>query len=93
VRGEQRLGSKEVRTSMSRQPDRSRSRRIVLTVALFAFIVSAPGDDECEETSPLAVTGVLAAAGLLPRVIGVAGRVLVLLAQPDEAVRPTCPAR
>jgi hypothetical protein len=78
---------------MSRQPDRSRSRRVVLAVVLFAFIVSAPGDDECGETSPLAFSGVLAAAGLLPRVVGVAGRVLVLLAQPGKAVRPTCPAR
>ena len=77
---------------MSRQPDRSRSRRIVLAVVLFAFIVSATSDDECGETSPLAVTGVLAAAGLLPRLIGVAGRVLVLTAQPGKAIRPPCPA-
>ena len=78
---------------MSRQPDRSRSRRIVLAVVLFAFLVSATGDDEeCEETSPLMVTGVLAAAGLLPRLVGVAGRVLVLIAHPGEAIRPPCPA-
>ncbi|MDX8141767.1 hypothetical protein SK854_06575 [Lentzea sp. BCCO 10_0061] len=78
---------------MSRQPDRSRSRRIVLAVVLFAFIVAAPGDDdECGETSPVAVTGVLAAAGLLPRLVGVAGRALVLLAQPGKAFRPPCPA-
>ncbi|WP_258949869.1 hypothetical protein [Lentzea californiensis] len=78
---------------MSRQPDRSRSRRIVLAVVLFAFIVSATGDDECGQESPLAVTGVLAAAGLLPRVIGVAGRVLVVISQPGKAIRPPCPAK
>ena len=79
---------------MSRQPDRSRSRRIVLAVVLFAFILAAPGgDDECGDSSPLEVTGVLAAAGLLPRVIGVAGRVLVLIAQPGKAIRPPCVAK
>ncbi|MEU3647297.1 hypothetical protein AB0E59_28215 [Lentzea sp. NPDC034063] len=78
---------------MSRQPDRSRSRRIVLAVALFAFILAAPGDDDCGETSPLVVTGVLAAAGLLPRLVGVAGRALVLTAQPGKAIRPPCPAQ
>lgn len=77
---------------MSRQPDRSRSRRIVLAVVLFAFIVSATGDDDCGETSPLVVTGVLAAAGLLPRLVGVAGRALVLTAQPGKAIRPPCAA-
>ncbi|MCX2946902.1 hypothetical protein [Lentzea sp. NEAU-D7] len=79
---------------MSRQPDRSRSRRIVLAVVLFAFIVSAPDDeDPCEKSSSLEVTGVLAAAGLLPRLIGTAGRALVLISQPGRAVRPPCTAK
>lgn len=77
---------------MSRQPDRSRSRRIVLAVVLFAFVVSSTDDDKCAETSPLEVTGVLAAAGLLPRLVGVAGRVLVLISHPGRVIRPLCPA-
>ena len=34
----------------------------------------------------------LAAAGLLPRLVGVAGRALVLTAQPGKAIRPPCAA-
>ncbi|MFI6094927.1 hypothetical protein ACIA8G_05200 [Lentzea sp. NPDC051213] len=78
---------------MSRQPDRSRSRRIVLAVVLFSFLVAGTGDDECGQTSPLAVTGVLAAVGLLPRLVGLAGRALVMMSHPGKTVRPTCPAK
>ncbi|MDX8050780.1 hypothetical protein SK571_15430 [Lentzea sp. BCCO 10_0798] len=78
---------------MSRQPDRSRSRRIVLAVVLFAFIISPTGDDKCEKSSPAEVTGVLAAAALLPRLIGTAGRALVLISHPSRAVRPPCTAK
>ncbi|MGW6442755.1 hypothetical protein [Lentzea sp. NPDC055074] len=80
---------------MSRQPDRSRSRRIVLAVAMFAFIISSTNedDDKCEKSSSFEITGVLAAAGLLPRLIGTAGRALVLIAQPGRAIRPPCTAK
>ncbi|GAB2809919.1 hypothetical protein [Lentzea nigeriaca] len=73
---------------MSRQPDRSRSRRIVFAVAVFiAVVVSGTGDD-CE---PSSTTGVIATLSLLPRLMGVIGRGLWLLSARDKANESACP--
>ncbi|GGU17676.1 hypothetical protein [Lentzea flava] len=67
---------------MSRQPDRSRSRRIVFAVAVFiAVVVSGTGDD-CE---PSGTTGVIATLALLPRLMGLVGRGLWLISAPGRA--------
>lgn len=73
---------------MSRQPDRSRSRRIVFAVAVFLAVVVAGSDDDC---APPSTTETLAALSLLPRLMGLLGRGLVLIAVPDKAIRSECP--
>ena len=71
---------------MSRQPDRSRSRRVVLAVAVFLAVVVTSGDETCEPP-----TGVLATLTLLPRLMGALGRGLVLISLPDKAFESGCP--
>ena len=72
---------------MSRQPDRSRSRRIVLTVAVFLTVVVTSSDDG--DCSP--PTGALATLTLLPRLMGALGRGLVLVSLPDKEIEVKCP--
>lgn len=73
---------------MSRQPDRSRSRRVVIVVAVFlAVVVSGGGERDCE---PPGQTGTLAVLSLLPRLMGFAGRALWLLSVPDKANGSEC---
>ena len=71
---------------MSRQPDRSRSRRIVMAVAVFLTVVVTSPDDDCKPP-----TGALAALSLLPRLMGVLGRGLVLISLPDKDIESACP--
>lgn len=73
---------------MSRQPDRSRSRRIVLAVALFLGVVIAGEGRDC---APTGTTGVLAALSLLPRLVGALGRGLVLISLPGKQLEAECP--
>jgi len=78
---------------MSRQPDRSRSRRIVLAVLLFLLVVTATRDEECGRRAPLATATALATVGLLPKLSAVFLRALVLVSQPGKANEARCPAR
>jgi hypothetical protein len=71
---------------LSRQPDRSRSRRIVLAVAVFLTVVVTSSDDDCSPP-----TGALATLTLLPRLMGALGRGLVLVSLPDKEIEPRCP--
>jgi len=72
---------------LSRQPDRSRSRRVVFAVAVFLAVV-VTGHDDC---TPPSSTGALATLTLLPRLLGALGRGLVLISFPDKAIEAGCP--
>ncbi|NKE61496.1 hypothetical protein FXN61_33940 [Lentzea sp. PSKA42] len=74
---------------MSRQPDRSRSRRIVLVVAVFLAVVVTGSGEDC---APSSSTGALAALSLLPRLMGVLGRGLWLISAPGKANASECPS-
>lgn len=71
---------------MSRQPDRSRSRRIVMAVAVFLALVVTSPDEDCKPP-----TGVMAALSLLPRLMGLLGRGLVLISLSDKDIESACP--
>ncbi|MFS8099021.1 hypothetical protein LFM09_18005 [Lentzea alba] len=71
---------------MSRQPDRSRSRRIVLAVAVFMAVVVTGDDEDCAPPS-----GTLATLTLLPRLMGALGRGVVLISLPGKAIDSECP--
>lgn len=73
---------------MSRQPDRSRSRRIVFVVAVFLAVVVTGGDGDC---APSSTTGTLATLSLLPRLMGVLGRGLWLISVSGKANESECP--
>jgi hypothetical protein len=73
---------------LSRQPDRSRSRRIVLTVAVFLAVVVTGGGEDC---GPTGETGALATLSLLPRLMGVVGRGLWLISVSGKANESACP--
>ena len=73
---------------MSRQPDRSRSRRIVFAVAVFLAVVVAGSDDDC---APPSTTETLAVLTLLPRLVGLLGRGLVLITASGKANESACP--
>lgn len=81
------VGGEEVIVQMSRQPNRSRSRRIVLAVALFLGVVVTTGDQDCAQPS---TTGVLATLSLLPRLMGALGRGLVLISLPGKEIEGEC---
>ncbi|MEV6237728.1 hypothetical protein [Lentzea sp. NPDC051838] len=70
---------------MSRQPNRSRSRRIVLAVAV-CLALAVTSDDDC--TPP---TGTFAALSLLPRLMGAFARGLVLISLSDKDIEAECP--
>lgn len=76
---------------MSRQPNRSRSRRIVLAVVLFLLVVPTARDGQCGRRAPLATAAALATTGLLPRLLGAVGRALVLTSQPGKENESSCP--
>ena len=71
---------------MSRQPDRSRSRRVVLAVAVFFAVFVTSGDEHCGPP-----TGTFAALSLLPRLMGVFARGLVLISMIDKDIESECP--
>ena len=71
---------------MSRRPDRSRSRRIVLAVAVFLAVFVTSGDERCGPP-----TGTFAALSLLPRLMGLLGRGLVLISLADKDIESACP--
>ncbi|TWP47579.1 hypothetical protein FKR81_31980 [Lentzea tibetensis] len=77
---------------MSRQPDRRRSRRVVLVCLTLMLIASTADDDPCE-----ADTGVLAAAVLaplgVPRLLAPFVRALLFLSKPFDATEPHCAVR
>jgi hypothetical protein len=73
---------------LSRRPDRSRSRRIVFAVAVFLAVVVTGNDDNC---GPPSTTQALATLSLLPRLMGVLGRGVVLIAIPDHTHESGCP--
>ena len=73
---------------MSRRPDRSRSRRIVLVVAVFLAVVASGGAGDC---APSGETGALATLSLLPRLLGVLGRGLWLISVTGKADEGACP--
>lgn len=73
---------------MSRQPDRSRSRRIVFAVAVVLAVVVSGGGEDC---APPAETGAIATLSLLPRLMGVLGRGLWLISVSGKANEPECP--
>ena len=73
---------------MSRRPDRSRSRRIVLVVAVFLAVVVSAGGADC---APSGETGALATLSLLPRLLGVLGRGLWLVSVSGKADEGECP--
>jgi hypothetical protein len=72
---------------LSRQHDRSRSRRIVLVAAVFLAVVVTGGGEDCP---PSRTTGVLATLSLLPRLLGVVGRGLWLISVSDKANESGC---
>lgn len=73
---------------MSRQPDRSRSRRIVFVVAVFLAVVVTGTEEDC---APSGTTGALATLSLLPRLMGVLGRGLWLVSVSGKANESECP--
>jgi predicted RNA-binding protein with EMAP domain len=70
---------------LSRRPDRSRSRRIVLVVAVFLAVVVSTGSEDCVPS------GETAALALLPRFLGVLGRGLWLISVSGKANEGECP--
>lgn len=74
---------------MSRQPDRRRSRRVVLVCLTLMLIASTADDDPCE-----ADTGVLAAVMLaplgVPRLLAPFVRVFLFLSKPFDATEQHC---
>lgn len=74
---------------MSRRPDRSRSRRIVLVVAVFLAVVVTGDRDDC---APPSTAGALASLSFATRLLGLLGRGLVLLSLPGKQIEPGCPS-
>lgn len=75
---------------MSREPNRARSRRVVLIVAVFLAVVVIPRDEGCPRPAPLTGAGLLATLAPLPRVL----RAVVLLSSAGKEIDGACaPAR
>ncbi|MCP2245836.1 hypothetical protein [Lentzea aerocolonigenes] len=73
---------------MRREPNRSRSRRIVFVVAVLLAVVATGSKEEC---GPPRTTGTLATLSLLPRLMGVLGRGLWLISVSSGSITRSCP--